>query len=61
MQALRQQSESGVGPWQFPEPARQVTNPPDLPHLLALRDERRGEEATSERSNERSPVHHSIT
>jgi len=32
-----------------------------LPRLLRLAGERRGEEAASERSNVRPPVHYSIT
>jgi hypothetical protein len=39
----------------------QDSDPPDLPYLLRLGHERRGEGATSDHANKRSSVHYSIT
>jgi hypothetical protein len=40
---------------------RQVAYSSDLGRRLRFGDERRGEEATSDASDERPPIHHSIT
>ena len=64
---IAQFSETAFEALPPPETARvwcavvQKTDPGDLPRLLPLGGERRGEEAASQSPEERAPVHHSMT
>jgi hypothetical protein len=47
--------------WLIEVPRNNVAQAVDLPRLLSIGSERRGEEAASQGPEERSSVHHSIT
>jgi hypothetical protein len=57
----REDLAARLGAWRWAGGEGEIANPPHLARLLPLNGEWRGEEAASQRAEERSSIHHSIT